>query len=108
MRRSAGRSIWKQETCSIQSFEQAGLSVVGIRFNGANDETGVSCNESITGADIRAERDVDVCLSVVAVREATDGGNYCPTTLYGIIHSIKRKVTEILVTRSDADGFSGL
>jgi len=62
-----------------------------------NDETGASRNESVTGANIRAERDVDVCLPVVAVGDAADRGDHCPDTLYGIIHSVEREVTEILV-----------
>ena len=69
---------------SRQSLEQTGLSVVGVRFNGVNDETGASRNESVTGANIRAERDVDVCLPVVAVGDAADRGDHCPDTLYGI------------------------
>lgn len=85
---------------SRQSLEQTGFSVVGVRFNGANDDTGASCNENIAGANVRAEREVNVRQSMATIGEATDGGDHRPVALYGIVHSVKRKVTEVLFARN--------
>lgn len=72
MRRVPIRSIWKPETRSKERFEQAGFSVVGVRFDTANVEAGRSGNENIAGEDVGSQRDVNIRLSVLAVRKAAE------------------------------------